>query len=133
MYESVVKQRWSKVDQENLQSKVEGWRRESPEDLIEFHPYAHVLTSSGLNERDKDADTEVVVELNGDSEGLSVVLCFKARPATKNKTLYPLRVPYGTPLLLHRNPKSAIWHCCSCQVPTNQKHCYSGSFVARAP
>lgn len=61
------------------------------------------------------------------SEALGSVYC--AVPE-KNP---PLRVPYGTPLLLHRNPKSAIWHCCSCQVLTNQKHCYSGPYVARAP
>ena len=61
------------------------------------------------------------------SEALGSVYC-----TVPEKNL-PLRVPYGTPLLLHWNPKSAIWHCCSCEVLTSQKHCYSGPFVARAP
>jgi len=36
MYESVVKQRWSKVDQENLQKKIEDWRREGQDDFFFF-------------------------------------------------------------------------------------------------
>ena len=40
IYKSIIKERFSKIDQEDLQKKVEFWKAESPEDNIEFHPYA---------------------------------------------------------------------------------------------
>ena len=40
IYKSVIKERLSKIDQEDLQKKVELWKVASPDDSFEFHPYA---------------------------------------------------------------------------------------------
>ena len=40
IYKSVIKERFSKIDQEDLQKKVELWKVASPDDSFEFHPYA---------------------------------------------------------------------------------------------
>ena len=40
VYKSVIKERYSKIDQEDLQKKVEIWKAGSPDDNFEFHPYA---------------------------------------------------------------------------------------------
>lgn len=74
IYESVVKQRWSKVDQENLQKKIEDWRREGQDDFFFFRPYAQTeFTGGRMNESDEDDDAEEVVEVDGGVEGLLFV------------------------------------------------------------
>ena len=40
IYKSVVKERFSKIDQEDLLKKVELWKEASPDDSFTFHPYA---------------------------------------------------------------------------------------------
>lgn len=40
IYKAVVKERFSKFDQEDLQRKVELWKTKSPEDHFLFRPYA---------------------------------------------------------------------------------------------
>ena len=40
IYNSVIKERFSKIDQEDLQKKVELWKVASPDDSFEFHSYA---------------------------------------------------------------------------------------------
>ena len=40
IYKSVIKERYSKIDQEDLQKKVELWKENSPNNNFEFHPYA---------------------------------------------------------------------------------------------
>lgn len=77
IYESVVKNRWSKMDQENLEKKTEEWKRESPEDFITFHPYAQVqvdFQQSCDNGDDDDNDSEEeVVEVDSGKKGLLFV------------------------------------------------------------
>ena len=38
VYKATVKQMLSKVDQENLEEKIKGWKEENPEDLFFFRP-----------------------------------------------------------------------------------------------
>ena len=38
MYKATVKHTLSKVDQENLEEKIKGWKQESPKDLFFFRP-----------------------------------------------------------------------------------------------
>ena len=76
IYESVVKNRWSKVDQENLEMKITEWKRESPEDFITFHPYVQVqadFKQSCDNGDDDDNDSEEIVEVDSGKEGLLFV------------------------------------------------------------
>ena len=40
IYESIVKHRWSKIDQENSEKKVGTWQRENPHDNMVFKQYA---------------------------------------------------------------------------------------------
>ena len=40
IYKSVVKEKFSKIDQEDLLKKVELWKETSPDDSFTFHPYA---------------------------------------------------------------------------------------------
>ncbi|PFX13196.1 hypothetical protein AWC38_SpisGene22744 [Stylophora pistillata] len=39
MYKATVKQMVSKADEENLEEKIKGWKKENPEDLFFFRPY----------------------------------------------------------------------------------------------
>ena len=77
IYESVVKNRWSKVDQEILGKKIEEWKRESPDDFIMFHPYAQVQANfqqSCEDGNDDDNDSkEEVVEVDSGKAGLLFV------------------------------------------------------------
>ncbi|RMX36463.1 hypothetical protein pdam_00010007 [Pocillopora damicornis] len=54
MYKSLVKERFSKIDQEDLQEKVKLWREISPEDYFEFQPY--VTYNEEGEERNGDDD-----------------------------------------------------------------------------
>ena len=54
MYKSLVKERFSKVDQEDLQEKVKLWRGSSPEDYFAFQPY--VTYNEEGEERNGDDD-----------------------------------------------------------------------------
>ena len=73
MYESMVKLPWSKVDGKNLEKKIEEWKRESPDDFMEYTPYVRVdlhrntYDTNGSDDEDKnDAfDDEVLVEDDG--------------------------------------------------------------------
>lgn len=77
IYESVVKNRWSNVDQGNLEKKIEECKRESPEDFIMFHPYAQVQAdfqqSCDNGDDDDDDSEEEVVEVDSGKEGLLFV------------------------------------------------------------
>ena len=53
IYKSVVKERYFKIDQEDLQKKVELWKAGSPDDKFEFHPNA---TYSEEEERPENGD-----------------------------------------------------------------------------
>jgi len=55
IYKSVIKERYSKIDQEDLQKKVELWKAGSPDDNFEFHPYA---TYSEEEKRPENGDEE---------------------------------------------------------------------------
>ena len=54
MYKSLVKERFSKIDQEDLQEKVKLWREISPEDYFAFQPY--VTYNEEGEERNGDDD-----------------------------------------------------------------------------
>ena len=54
MYRASVKKLLSKVDQENLQRKIENWREEHPEDLFYFRPSA--LSTSATAETGSETD-----------------------------------------------------------------------------
>ena len=51
MYKSIIKKRYSKIDHEDLQKKVEIWKAGSPDDNFLFHPNA---TYSEEEERPED-------------------------------------------------------------------------------
>lgn len=75
IYESLVKNRWSKVDQENLQKKIEEWQKSSPEDSILFQPYAQVqqdlACGSAIGGDDDEDNEEEIVEVG--CEGLMFI------------------------------------------------------------
>ena len=54
MYKSLVKERFSKIDQKDLQEKVKLWREISPEDYFAFQPY--VTYNEEGEERNGDDD-----------------------------------------------------------------------------
>ena len=53
IYKSVTKDRFSKIDQEDLK-KVELWKEVSPDDSFEFHPYATYATEEESPQRTDD-------------------------------------------------------------------------------
>ena len=54
IYKSVTKDRFSKIDQEDLLKKVELWKEASPDDSFEFHPYATYATEEESPRRTDD-------------------------------------------------------------------------------
>lgn len=131
MYLSVVKHRWSKVDQENLQKKIDDWRRENPDDLVSFRPYAHVhpdLESRDSNESDEDdGPDEEIVEVDGGKEGLLFVHQTKWQRRLLNR--------YGNELSLldatYRTTKYAL-PLFFLVVKTNVDYQVVGSFVLQS-
>ena len=65
MYKATVKQMLSKVDQENLEEKIKGWKQESPEDFFFFRPCSLSPTEAvSDNTSDTDSNVEVHVTQN---------------------------------------------------------------------
>lgn len=69
IYKSVIKERFSKIDQEDLQKKVEFWKAGSPDDNFEFQPYAtyseeekRLENSDEGNGTDSEQEDEEVVK-----------------------------------------------------------------------
>ena len=69
IYKSVIKERFSKIDQEDLQKKVEFWKAGSPDDNFEFKPYAtyseeekRLENSDEGNGTDSEQDDEEMVK-----------------------------------------------------------------------
>ena len=56
MYQASVKQMLSKIDQENLENKIENWRQEHPQDSFYFRPCA--LSSSPTTAAGKKGETD---------------------------------------------------------------------------
>ena len=56
IYKSVIKEKFSKIDQEDLQKKVRQWKVASPDDSFQFHPYA--MYSSEEENRPQHGDKE---------------------------------------------------------------------------
>jgi len=131
IYESVVKNRWSKVDQENLGKKIEEWKRENPEDFITFHPYAQVqadFQQTCVNGDDDDNDSEEeVVEVDSGKDGLLFVHQTKWQRRLLNR--------YGNELSLldatYRTTKYAL-PLFFLVVKTNVDYQVVGSFVLQS-
>ena len=65
MYKATVKQMLSKVDQENLEEKIKGWKQQSPEDFFFFRPCSLSPTEAvSDNTSDTDSNVEVHVTQN---------------------------------------------------------------------
>ena len=70
MYKSLVKERFSKIDQEDLQEKVKLWRESSPEDYFAFQPY--VTYNEEGEERNGDDDDSSRSDGEEDDEDIMV-------------------------------------------------------------
>ena len=113
IYECVVKNRYSKVDQENLDKKIEGWKQENPEDFFMYHPYVQVQTdfqqSCENGGDDEDDSEEEVVEVDSGKEGLLFVHQTKWQRRLLNR--------YGNELSLldatYRTKQNMPFHCFS--------------------
>jgi len=65
MYKATVKQMLSKVDQENLEEKIKGWKQENPEDLFFFRPCSLSPTEAASNNTsDTDGSVEAHIAQN---------------------------------------------------------------------
>ena len=58
MYKATVKQMLSKVDQENLEEKIKGWKMEDPEDQFFFRPCS-LSPTEGVSENCFNTDGNV--------------------------------------------------------------------------
>ena len=61
MYIAAAKNRLAKMDQENLQLKIDKWKQESPNDFFYYRSYGAVITSDGKNGEDKGKDEDECV------------------------------------------------------------------------
>ena len=60
MYIAAAKNRLAKMDQENLQLKIDKWKQESPNDFF-YRSYGAVITDDGKNSEDKGKDEDECV------------------------------------------------------------------------
>lgn len=61
IYKAVVKERFSKFDQEDLKQKVEVWKQQSPNDHFMFRPYVDFTECDAVEEnKEEDLDEEIV-------------------------------------------------------------------------
>ena len=58
IYKSIVKERFSKIDQEDLLRKVELWKKTSPDDSFAYHPYATYASEEESTRPEEDSDGE---------------------------------------------------------------------------
>ncbi|XP_078349678.1 uncharacterized protein LOC144634557 [Oculina patagonica] len=131
IYECVVKNRYSKVDQENLEKKIQDWKQENPEDFFMYQPYAQVQTGfqqSCENGGDDEEDSEEeVVEVDSGKEGLLFVHQTKWQRRLLNR--------YGNELSLldatYRTTKYAL-PLFFLVVKTNVDYQVVGSFVLQS-
>ncbi len=72
MYRATQAQRLSKIDQEDVQCKLEEWQREHPEDSFFFRPCtvsdveaSHVVDRSSPNDNDEDSMSDDIGEMTG--------------------------------------------------------------------
>ena len=56
IYKSIVKERFSKIDQEDLLKKVELWKKTSPDDSFAYHPYATYASEEESTRPEEDSD-----------------------------------------------------------------------------
>lgn len=64
MYKATVKQMLSRVDQENLEEKIKGWKEENPEDLFFFRPYSQFPTEAVSEDTCTDGSIEAHISQN---------------------------------------------------------------------
>ena len=65
MYKATLKQMLSKVDQENLEEKIKGWKQESPKDLFFFRPWSLSPTEAvSGNTSDANGNVEAHITQN---------------------------------------------------------------------
>ena len=72
MYKATQAQRLSKIDQEDVQCKLEEWKREYPEDSFFFRPCtvaddeaSHVAERSSSDDDDEDCMSDDIAEMTG--------------------------------------------------------------------
>ena len=61
MYIKATKNRLAKMDQENLQLKIDKWKQESPNDFLYSRSHGAVITNDGENGEDKGRDEDECV------------------------------------------------------------------------
>ena len=60
IYHTTVRLRFSKIDQVNLDKKIEGWKRLHPTDFFLFHKCSAVKSNKHLENEFKTADENVI-------------------------------------------------------------------------
>ncbi|CAH3161386.1 unnamed protein product [Porites lobata] len=58
IYKSIVKERFSKFDQEDLLKRVQLWKKTSPDDSFAYHPYATYASEEESTRPEEDSDGE---------------------------------------------------------------------------
>ena len=61
MYITAAKNRLAKMDQENLQLKMDKWKQESPNDFFYYRSYGAAITDDEENGEDKGKDEDKCV------------------------------------------------------------------------
>ena len=98
MYRATVRHRLSKIDQENVASRVEEWKTGNSGDFFFFRPYQHLpsddtaMVDGPQDSGDEDAEEEIII--NQQSQGHS--LLFVHQTAWQRRLL----VKYGNSLCL---------------------------------
>lgn len=82
MYQATVKYRRSKIDQENVSSKVDEWKSRYEQDKFYFRPHLH----EDSHEDDIEQNSEIKSEMNDEGKEESVYLT-RHRTSSDGKTL----------------------------------------------
>ena len=91
----------SKLDQENLQLKIEKWKKENPESLFHFRPYKEELTKMDTN-----IDSEPSHDQNSSSQTLLYVCPPGTLAARPPKEIWKYNISNGC----HIKQPSMSWH-----------------------
>lgn len=127
MYSASVKNKKSAIDQENLEVKIEEWKKENPSDNFFFRPY--VLSSSDVTETGSTGEEESdIVTLREQEFSKSLILVHQTQWQRE------LLQKYGGDICLldatYKTTRYALPLFFLC-VKTNVDYCVVGSFVVQ--
>ena len=84
IYKAVIRERFSKFDQENLQKKVELWQSKCPDETFLFRPLVHYSEETNCAEDEDTKDNEEEDDNEDICQSQQMACCSYIKPITKS-------------------------------------------------